>query len=250
MAFIKDVAINLTGIDSMHNKKHVHHNGIEIMYIIKGKGTFLVDAKVFDIKPNMLIFIDSDTLHCSAHSTQYEYLRDRILFDKDEFSDFLSFCEIEKEDVLQRCFFVGEDIHYLFERLSEKAVGIEKIDTVIKIIKSCTNENVGEKTLIDKILIFIDNNLGNMLNADSISEYVHISASHLCHLFKEKTGFSLMEYIKLRRVNKAKVLLKTTRKTVSQVSVACGYDNFSHFSRVFHQIEGVSPSEYRKNIKE
>lgn len=249
MAFIKDVAVNLTGVDSMHNKKHVHRNGIEIMYFTKGKGFFLVDAKVFNIKPNMLIFIDSDTLHCSNHSMECEYIRDRVLFGKDEFLDFLSICEIEKEDILQKCFFVDEDIHYLFEALSSVTDGIEKINIAIKIIKSCTYENVGEKTLIDKILLYIDNNLENTLNAKSISEYVHISASYLCHLFKEKTGFALMEYIKLRRVNKAKVLLKTTRKTVSQVSVLCGYDNFSHFSRVFHQIEGISPSEYRKKFK-
>jgi len=250
MTLIENVAISLTGIDSMHNKKHVHYNGIEIMYIIKGKGTFLVENKVFDIKPNMLIVIDSDTLHCSNHSKECEYLRDRILFDKKQFMSLLTLCDENIENLLQKCFFTEENIHHLFEKILKSDDGIEKLHLTLKILENCTNEKKSGTSLIDIILAFIEANLENMLNAQVIAENVHISSSHLYHLFKEKTGFALMEYIKLRRVEKAKALLRNSDLTVSQISIMCGYDNFSHFSRVFHLIAGVSPNQYRKKTRE
>ncbi len=250
MPLIENVAISLTGIDSMHNKKHVHYNGIEIMYIIKGKGTFLVENKVFDIKPNMLIVIDSDTLHCSNHSKECEYLRDRILFDKEQFLSLLNICDESIENILQKCFFTDENIHHLFEKILKSDDGIEKTRLSLKILENCRNEKKSGSSLIDIILAFIEDNLENCLNAQNIAEEVHISSSHLYHLFKEKTGFALMEYIKLRRIEKAKSLLRNSDLTISQISVKCGYDNFSHFSRVFHLLEGVSPNKYRKKARE
>lgn len=248
MSLIEDAVVSLTGMDSMLNKKHVHRDKVEIMYILKGKGTFLVDSKVFDIGQNMLIVIDSDTLHCSNHSIKQEYLRDRLLFDKKEFLKLLSLCDIDKESIMQKCFFLKESIHEYFVRLTKETDGITKIELLLKILKNCQNENKTDVTLIDKVLIYIDENLANTLNAEEISKSVHLSSSYLCHMFKKKTGFSLMEYVKHKRIMRAKALLEQDGLSVSEIAIACGYDNFSYFSRLFSLMTGLSPSRYRKQF--
>lgn len=48
-----------------------------------------------------------------------------------------------------------------------------------------------------------------------------------------------------RRLEKAKLLLKSSNKLISDITVDCGFKNVSHFSRIFKERFGVSPSEYR-----
>ncbi|MNY59192.1 HTH-type transcriptional activator RhaR [compost metagenome] len=64
-------------------------------------------------------------------------------------------------------------------------------------------------------------------------------------MFKEVTGFGFSEYVNLTRVRQAQLLLKETGISVTAVSEQCGFGNFSHFGKIFKQLSGVSPREYR-----
>ncbi|CAG7642901.1 helix-turn-helix domain-containing protein [Paenibacillus allorhizosphaerae] len=86
------------------------------------------------------------------------------------------------------------------------------------------------------------------LSLKGISEHFHISPYYLCRIFKEATGFTLIEYIQRLRVHEAQKLLQSTQLPVSGVAEQVGFDSGTHFGRVFKSVSGMSPLQYRKTF--
>ena len=60
-------------------------------------------------------------------------------------------------------------------------------------------------------------------------------------------GISINEYVHEVKINRAKILLKTTSKTMIEIAQQLGYSDSSHFSKKFKEKEGLSPISYRNN---
>lgn len=110
---------------------------------------------------------------------------------------------------------------------------------------------MGPKSLIiHGAISFIKQNYQNKISLKDISEYVCISPSYLCRIFKQETGDSLNQYIASVRVENAKKLLDDTDNKVWEICEKTGYPNPKYFSQVFKKIVGMSPQEYRERPKE
>ena len=72
--------------------------------------------------------------------------------------------------------------------------------------------------------------------------------SAICPAFKEKYGFTVMDYLTNLRINEAKRMLKETDMTVSEISDSVGFSEPSYFSKVFLKITGESPTHYKGRI--
>ena len=86
----------------------------------------------------------------------------------------------------------------------------------------------------------------------SIADYARsrgMSVSWFLRCFKQHTRQSPMQYITALRINNAINLLENTNCNVTQIASLVGYENPLYFSRIFRKIKGVSPSQYRKNIR-
>lgn len=83
------------------------------------------------------------------------------------------------------------------------------------------------------------------IQIDKLAHTLNLSASRLCHLFKEETGLSPMQYLKAQRMQKAQELLQTTFLNVKEVLLKVGVKDESHFLRDFKKKFGLSPSQYR-----
>jgi transcriptional regulator GlxA family with amidase domain len=73
-----------------------------------------------------------------------------------------------------------------------------------------------------------------------------LSVSHFNRLFLEWTGFTPMEYQRRQRITKARVLLGDAHLSIKEIAAQCGFDDPYHFSRVFRQLDGLSPSQFRE----
>lgn len=61
-----------------------------------------------------------------------------------------------------------------------------------------------------------------------------------------ETGHTLIGYAILLRINRAKILLTKTDKSITQIAAECGYDDFTYFSRQFKKSTNMTPRDYRK----
>lgn len=84
------------------------------------------------------------------------------------------------------------------------------------------------------------------ITVGAISRHCNISLSYLQRLFQEENGFSMIDYVNHLRIEKAKFLLETSTLPVIDIAVTVGYHNRQHFTYVFKQKNGCSPSTYRK----
>lgn len=73
-----------------------------------------------------------------------------------------------------------------------------------------------------------------------------VSAAHFSHVFHKKTGVTFTRYVQSRRIEEAKRLLQGTNHSITNICHACGFNNLTHFNRVFRHGTGGSPSSYRQ----
>lgn len=82
----------------------------------------------------------------------------------------------------------------------------------------------------------------------SVSEMVNMSKYNFAHKFKDMTGRTPYAYFQDIRIMKALELLANPAIRVIDVALQCGYKNHSHFTRLFRQRTGLTPTEYRMRI--
>ena len=104
----------------------------------------------------------------------------------------------------------------------------------------------GEDQVIRQIKEYIELNIHQELTRESIAAAVYLNPDYTARLFKRKTGQGLNDYIQNKRISLAKQLLAGTDMPVGDLAVALGYSSFSHFTKLFKSIEGVTPSDYRR----
>jgi len=105
-------------------------------------------------------------------------------------------------------------------------------------------------TVVDKVKKYVKKNIDNhKLSRENIALHVHFNPDYLVRIFKKETGLSISEYIIQNRIKKAEELLVSSELSISDIALECGYSNFSYFSTLFKRVNGLSPNEYRKNVK-
>jgi transcriptional regulator GlxA family with amidase domain len=91
----------------------------------------------------------------------------------------------------------------------------------------------------------IDAHLDDPIQVGTLAEQFGVSERTLTRRFTAATGLGPQAYLQLVRVNLAQRLLETTIDPVASISYAVGYGDINAFRRVFKQVTGLSPSDYR-----
>jgi len=99
--------------------------------------------------------------------------------------------------------------------------------------------------LIEKAISYIENQYHNDIGIDEVCEFVGLSVSHFCTLFKQVTGSTFLEYVTRCRIEKAKYMLLNSEVKVYQLAPLVGYQDSKYFTQVFKKMTGMTPSEYR-----
>jgi AraC-like DNA-binding protein/ligand-binding sensor protein len=94
---------------------------------------------------------------------------------------------------------------------------------------------------------FIWANYSRKISLKEIADVSGLSAPYFSTIFKDEMGENLSNYLNRLRVEKASSMLKETDSPISGISVACGFEDQSWFSKVFKCYTGFSPSKYREH---
>ena len=79
-----------------------------------------------------------------------------------------------------------------------------------------------------------------------LAQEAHMSEFHFSRAFKRTTGLTPSQYFIDLRMEKARRLLRETKRSVIEIGLEVGYSNPSHFAQIFRREVGISPSEYRR----
>lgn len=107
-----------------------------------------------------------------------------------------------------------------------------------------------EPEIVSKAKTIIAENLDKRLALEDLASEVHVSVFYFCKVFKQSTGMTFTEYVNRKRIELAKAELKKTRKPVTEIAYAVGFQSLSHFNRCFLKFAGESPRKYRHDVRE
>lgn len=101
-----------------------------------------------------------------------------------------------------------------------------------------------EDAAVFKVLRYIESNYADC-SFSEIAEQLHYDPSWLSREIKRTTGKTFTQLVQEKRLAQAAFLLKNTKRNISDISVAVGYENISYFHRIFVDSLGKSPKHYR-----
>lgn len=101
---------------------------------------------------------------------------------------------------------------------------------------------------VNKVIMYINDELENDLTVESIANKFHISTSHLSRIFREHVGITLVEYLNVRRVEESQYYLRHTNKSITSISEQFHFCNQSYFTRIFKKYTGVTPKHFRDKL--
>lgn len=94
-------------------------------------------------------------------------------------------------------------------------------------------------------LRYIDRNYMGIKNVKEISEKLSYSEYYLSHIFKEKIGISIKQYITEKKIGEGCNLIKNSNLSIGEIAEKLGYTNVHSFSQNFKKITGLSPTQYK-----
>jgi AraC-like DNA-binding protein/ligand-binding sensor protein len=101
---------------------------------------------------------------------------------------------------------------------------------------------------INRACEFIKDHLTEPLDLKLVAESANLSSCYFCKKFKESTGLTFTAYVARTRVEAAKKLLVNPQVRVSEVAFEVGFQSLTHFNRVFKEVAGLSPTQFRDRL--
>lgn len=102
------------------------------------------------------------------------------------------------------------------------------------------------KQLIDGIESYIENHIGEEITIERLCTEFNIKRTRLYNTMQQYTSGGIANFIKKKRLAKAKLLIRTTDMKIPEISDAVGFSDYNYFLRVFKKEFGISPKKYRK----
>lgn len=130
-------------------------------------------------------------------------------------------------------------------KLLEILINISKeyVATTIEDLKSTYSKDYQKVVSIQH---FIHNNYTTKINSTTIEQTLNFNYDYLNRIFRKMTGYTIIYYLTLIRINKSKELIIQTNNKISDIAVQVGIKDPYYFSKTFKKTTGYTPSEYRK----
>ena len=102
---------------------------------------------------------------------------------------------------------------------------------------------------VEQICAYLAANYRQKFSLTEVAAQFYLSPYYRSRLFRRVTGQSIVDYINNRRIEAAQKLLETTELSISAVAEQTGFASAAHFRRVFREVMGTGPLQYRKGHK-
>ena len=237
---------------------HYHyHEFYKILFFLKGDVIYHIEGRAFHLLPGDIILIPAEEIHCpqlqsdTCYERQILYLSSTFLksFQNSDLS--LCFTNARKRQsyVMRIPSFYQKHIWDILlcleDEIKENSLYAGKLyqETLVSQLLILLNraalnqqsiypDNTCQNEKILLILDYINKHLSDNLTIDSLSERFFISRYHLMHLFKASTGYTVGNYITIKRLFFAKALIQSGTP-VTEACYLSGFQNYSTFSRAY-----------------
>lgn len=254
---------------------HSHENFLELVIVLSGSATHIVNNEDFYISKGDVFIIGADTIHGYCNPKDFRICN--LMFQPDFF--FSNDCDIKKAPGFQGLFVIEPILSQktsFQNRLKLDLYHFEVIQkTIDMMIKEYTNQGLGFKTLltgsfyslavllsrlysslekhtdneiigIAKSIAYIEEHYMDDLTLNELAKIAGFSPRHFSRRFFEIKQTTPIHYIQALRLEKASYYLRNTQLPVSEVAMQCGFSDSNYFSRSFKKHYAITPIQFHK----
>jgi len=250
------------------------HPELELVYINKAKGKRHIGSHLSYFNNSQLILIGASLPHSGFTDRFTSNGKETIVQFKQDFlgEHFFNIPEMQAVKTL----FARAKKGVIFHAEAKKSIGpkiedllnYEGIDRIIRfldILKELSNSddysllNVDgfafevepqDNKKIEIIYSHIRKNFTRQITLDEISEKVSMTVPAFCRYFKKVTGKTFTQFVNEYRIVHATKLLAENPTSITDICFESGFNNFSHFNKLFKKFTGKSPLKYRNEMKQ
>lgn len=113
---------------------------------------------------------------------------------------------------------------------------------------SSDDEGEEEPRPIVKITKYLQEHMEDDISLSILAEKFYLNPQYISQLFRNEIGVGFLVYLTSIRMEKAKQLLVSTSLTITEIADRVGYGDYRVFTKVFKKSEGITPSQYRREI--
>lgn len=250
------------------------HPEIELVYVNKGQGKRHIGHHLSYFNNSQLILLGSnlphhgfvDRLTSNGSETLIQFKPDFLgdtFFEIPEMQNIVQLFERGKKGILFK-----PEIKKVVGPKMENLINYEGFERIIKLLEILNDLALTEdytllnadgyafetkpqdSTKIDIIYKHINSNFKNHISLEEIADKVSMTVPAFCRFFKKATGKTFTKMVNEYRVVHATKLLSESTMTITDVCFECGFNNFSHFNKLFNEFTGKSASAYRNKMKQ
>ncbi len=259
-----------------------YHNFYEIIYIVEGEFSSLVEDQTYHLKKGDFLLIDCNVLHKyhyieKKHETSTRivlWITRQMLEELSGDGVDLSACFTGRngshEEGSRACHF---PIYYeeMLRGFLYKLAMSEIIDMELPGARAAldrgyltlffvylnalcgrqeylfTAENMVDHPMVETVSAYIEEHIGEPILVEELAEQVHMSKYHFLRKFKELTGMTAHSFVVSKRLIRACEELRERDKSITQIYQDTGFSDYSSFLRNFHRAYGVAPGKYRNS---
>lgn len=157
----------------------------------------------------------------------------------------------EQMKLLAKTYGAGDSLDGMISRIKYRSE--KQILAAAKILDACTGYvqmkeyvHPSGKELIDQIEQFVAAHISEEIDVERLCRELHVSRTRLYDLTRQYMNGGIASFIRQKRLEKAKMLLKTTELSIPEISDAVGFSDYNYFLRVFKKEYGVSCGSIRR----
>lgn len=237
----------------------------EITYVISGKGTFFSGGEPMELQPGDVHVIAKGVEHSIKPAERSNLRFANIGF---EFTDKIpeGFGPVRELFEKTPCLCLKDkgEIRILMTQLinemyAKAALDQEMTACCIKQIliyvyrmasseeaKLFSPQKTASKLSTYAIIRYVDDNFYDFPDIEDIARVMGYSQSYISHIFKEKMGMTLQNYICKKKIEASIDFLKSQKYTITQIAMMLNYASVQSFGKAFRKVMGCSPTEYQR----
>lgn len=250
-----------------------YHDFNKILILQNGNVTYHVEGRSYDLIPNDIVFVNAGEVHKPVICSDMPYERLVIYVSTDFLSSYqkesanLNTCfrqaHANQSHVLRMKSFHSSNLHHCIGRLKtalhdkdfahklyQEVLFLEfmiELNRAVQCDHISYIRNTASNRTILSVIEYLNENLTEDISIDTLAKQFFLSRYYLMHTFKEETGYTIGNYLSTKRLLYAKELI-AAGKPITEVCYACGYKNYSTFSRAYKKTFGKAPRERSDTI--
>lgn len=258
----------LSMVDSLNEFSRVFHEDIEIKCFYKGSSTLCVGTENITVEAGDVVFINPYEFHCTVENGSEPGEYHLIMIGLDFFEN-MPFCDLRYLFIQQRTRIknlirgntrIAELVKNAVIEATEqgnqyenavRGIVLELISLLLRDYRDTlpldypSGKRIRNYQTVYPAIRLIRSDCTKEHSVDELARICGVSKYHFCRIFKDCTLVSAVEYRNEYRLQTADAMLKSTDRTIAEISALCGFDDPAYFSRCYKNKYGISPQKNR-----